>query len=58
MMVTLKLELGRESVLRKKAHNQIREMKGNVCVLARVRPPMVAGMEGTPEVALKVIDVL
>jgi len=56
MMVTLKLELGRESILRKKAHNQIREMKGNVCVLARVRPPVVAGLEGTPEVALKTSD--
>jgi len=55
-LVTLKLELGRESILRKKAHNQIREMKGNVCVLARVRPPVVAGMEGTPDVVLKMKD--
>ncbi|GMH44105.1 hypothetical protein BSKO_12039 [Bryopsis sp. KO-2023] len=42
-MGSLKLELKRESILRKKAYNQIREMKGNIRVLTRVRPAFVPG---------------
>ena len=42
----MKLELRREAVLRKKAYNQIRELKGNIRVLARVRPAAV-GAQGS-----------
>ncbi len=42
----MKLELRREAVLRKKAYNQIRELKGNIRVLARVRPAVV-GAQGS-----------
>ena len=53
----MKLELRREAVLRKKAYNQIRELKGNIRVLARVRPAVV-GAQGslnlTTPVALEV----
>ena len=41
----MRLELRREAVLRKKAYNQIRELKGNIRVLARVRPAAV-GAQG------------
>ena len=37
----MRLKLRREAVLRKKAYNQIRELKGNIRVLARVRPAAV-----------------
>lgn len=44
--MSLLLELKRESILRKKAYNQIREMKGNIRVLARVRPALTGGEDG------------
>ena len=44
-MANLKLELKRESILRKKAFNHIRELKGNIRVIARIRPVR----DGTPE---------
>lgn len=53
MVGGFKLELKRESILRKKAYNQIREMKGNIRVLARVRPALVSdnpGSSGKPGV--------
>lgn len=58
-LVSLKLELKRESILRKKAYNQIREMKGNIRVVARVRPAFVPGKgmhpsEGPPKSSLMV----
>jgi Microtubule binding len=34
----LRAELRRESLLRKRAHNELRELKGNIRVLCRVRP--------------------
>eukprot|EP00210_Caulerpa_lentillifera_P009348 g8912.t1 len=40
MISTLRLEVKRESILRKKAYNHIRELKGNIRVIARIRPPM------------------
>jgi BRCT domain type II-containing protein len=40
-MGSLRLELRKEAILRKKAYNQIREMKGNIRVLCRVRPAVV-----------------
>eukprot|EP00210_Caulerpa_lentillifera_P004934 g4708.t1 len=39
MITTLRLEIKRESILRKKAYNLIRELKGNIRVIARIRPP-------------------
>eukprot|EP00898_Chlorokybus_atmophyticus_P006586 jgi/Chlat1/6929/Chrsp52S06609 len=51
---TLTLELKRESILRKKLYNQIREMKGNIRVLARVRP-LLRG-EGPDDCALSATD--
>lgn len=38
LVANLKLELKRESILRKKAFNHIRELKGNIQVIARIRP--------------------
>jgi len=58
-MGTLKLELRKESILRKKAYNQIREMKGNIRVLCRVRPAVVSegpAAGGAPAVAAEVLD--
>lgn len=40
MISTLRLEVKRESILRKKAYNHIRELKGNIRVIARIRPPV------------------
>ena len=34
----LRAELRHESLLRKRAHNELRELKGNIRVLCRVRP--------------------
>jgi len=39
-VVSLKAELKRESILRKKVFNHIRELKGNVRVIARIRPAL------------------
>lgn len=49
----MRLELRREAVLRKKAYNQIRELKGNIRVLARVRPAAV-GAQGSLNTAAPV----
>jgi len=40
------LELKKEAVLRKKAMNELRALKGNIRVCARVRPTRVAGTTG------------
>lgn len=45
-MVGYQLELKKQSFLRKRAYNEIREMKGNIRVLARVRPPVVSESPG------------
>ncbi|XRA97495.1 kinesin-like protein [Pycnococcus provasolii] len=41
----MELELRKESVLRKKAYNQIRELRGNIRVVARVRPATAGSSE-------------
>mmetsp|Transcript_33431 Transcript_33431/g.40417 ORF Transcript_33431/g.40417 Transcript_33431/m.40417 type:complete len:456 (-) Transcript_33431:72-1439(-) len=57
---SLSLELRKESVLRKKAHNALRELKGNIRVCARVRPgplPGTSGAEGSSQAeSLSVVD--
>mmetsp|Transcript_13283 Transcript_13283/g.25466 ORF Transcript_13283/g.25466 Transcript_13283/m.25466 type:complete len:947 (+) Transcript_13283:144-2984(+) len=53
------LELKKESVLRKKAMNELRALKGNIRVCARVRPAKLAGTSGggaDVEVALNIAD--
>ncbi|KAK9833782.1 hypothetical protein WJX74_005707 [Apatococcus lobatus] len=55
----MRLELRREAVLRKKAYNQIRELKGNIRVLARVRPAAVgaqSSLNPSSAVSLEVYD--
>lgn len=54
----VKLELKKESIMRKKAYNELRELKGNIRVIARIRPPLVAGVaEGAArKIALEVTD--
>lgn len=54
----VKLELKKESIMRKKAYNELRELKGNIRVIARIRPPLVAGIaEGAArKIALEVTD--
>lgn len=58
----LRAELRRESLLRKRAHNELRELKGNIRVLCRVRPA-TAGLanahraqDGTAEIAIRPHD--
>ena len=58
----LRAELRRESLLRKRAHNELRELKGNIRVLCRVRPA-TAGLvnarraqEGTSDIAIRPHD--
>lgn len=59
---SLRAELRRESLLRKRAHNELRELKGNIRVLCRVRPAAAgavnmrhAGREA-PEIAIRPHD--
>eukprot|EP00873_Tetraselmis_striata_P008580 jgi/Tetstr1/428844/TSEL_018831.t1 len=55
---SLKLELRKEAILRKKAYNQIREMKGNIRVMCRVRPAIVGNgrAEEAADAAVEVKD--
>ena len=47
------LELKKEAVLRKKAMNELRALKGNIRVCARIRPAQAGGLAG-PDAALGV----
>lgn len=58
----LRAELRRESLLRKRAHNELRELKGNIRVLCRVRPALAGVVNarrltgGTSEIAIRPHD--
>jgi hypothetical protein len=53
----LRAELRRESLLRKRAHNELRELKGNIRVLCRVRPA-AAGVVNERRAANETEDVV
>ncbi|XRB11989.1 kinesin-like protein [Pseudoscourfieldia marina] len=49
-------QLYAESVARKKAHNQVRELRGNIRVIARLRPKGVCGGRDTAPCSLQPYD--
>eukprot|EP00899_Mesostigma_viride_P002626 jgi/Mesvir1/12364/Mv00547-RA.1 len=53
---SLSLEVKKESILRKKLYNQVRELKGNIRVLVRVRPLLPHEVPKNPPVAVSKVD--